>query len=91
MNCYEPDREKPIDRILCNRCKHLRKGITCDAFPKGIPMEILRSEAHLLPVPGAHGIVFDEKQRTLLEYEFEYKNAIAVSIKAVMAFFILCD
>ena len=41
-NCFEPDREETTEKILCNRCKHLRKGTTCDAFPDGIPMEILR-------------------------------------------------
>ena len=47
-NCYEPDREETIDKILCNRCKHRRKGITCDAFPDGIPIEIIRSGEHFL-------------------------------------------
>ena len=61
-NCYEPDREETIDKILCNRCKHLRRGITCDAFPNGIPMSILRNGEHFLPVPGDTGIVFEEKE-----------------------------
>lgn len=60
-HCYEPDREKMIDKILCNRCKHKRKGITCDTFPDGIPMEIIRSGEHFLPVPGDNGIVFEER------------------------------
>ena len=60
-NCYEPDREETIDKILCNRCKHKREGITCDAFPDGIPIEIIRSGEHFLPVGGDHGIVFEEK------------------------------
>ena len=60
-NCYEPDREETIDKILCNRCKHRRKGITCDAFPNGIPIEIIRSGEHFLPVEGDKGIVFEEK------------------------------
>jgi len=63
MQCYEPDREfeDPSYRILCNRCRHKRDGVACDAFPDGIPTEILRSGAHFLPVPGDHGIVFEEK------------------------------
>lgn len=61
INCYEPDREETIDRILCNRCKHKRDGITCDAFPNGIPREIIRSGEHFLPVDGDNGIVFEEK------------------------------
>ena len=60
-SCYEPDREEPIDKILCNRCKHLRRGIKCDAFPNGIPIEIIRSGEHFLPIVGDNGIVFEEK------------------------------
>lgn len=60
-HCYEPDRET-IDPIICNRCKHKRSGITCDAFPNGIPKEILRSGEHFLPVSGDNGIVFEEKE-----------------------------
>lgn len=59
-NCYEPDREETIDKILCNRCKHLRRGIKCDAFPNGIPIDIIRSGEHFLPVDGDNGIVFEE-------------------------------
>ena len=60
-NCYEPDREETIDKILCNRCKHLHMGIKCDAFPNGIPIEIIRSSEHFLPIVGDNGIVFEEK------------------------------
>ena len=60
-HCYEPDREN-IDPIICNRCKHRREGITYTAFPDGIPIEIIRSGEHFLPVPGDHGIVFEEKE-----------------------------
>ena len=60
-NCYELDREETMDKILCNRCKHKRDGITCDAFPNGIPIEIIRSGEHFLPVDGDNGIVFEEK------------------------------
>lgn len=60
-SCYEPDREETIDKILCNRCKHKRERITCDAFPDGIPIEIIRSGEHFRPVPGDNGIVFEEK------------------------------
>ena len=62
-HCYEPDLEE-IDPIICNRCKHRREGITCDAFPDGIPIEIIRSGAHFLPVDGDNGIVFEEKDDT---------------------------
>lgn len=63
-HCYEPDREsyEPIDSIICNRCKHKRAGITCNAFPNGIPIDIIRNGEHFLPVPGDNGIVFEEKE-----------------------------
>lgn len=61
--CYEPDRElaEIEDTIICNRCVNKTKGITCKAFPNGIPMEILRSGEHFLPVPGDNGIVFEAR------------------------------
>ena len=73
-NCYEPDREKTIDKILCNRCKHRRKGITCDAFPDGIPIEIIRSGEHFLPVDGDNGIVFEEKESVGTELYHDHVN-----------------
>ena len=76
-NCYEPDREETIDKILCNRCKHRRKGITCDAFPNGIPIEIIRSGEHFLSVSGDNGIVFEEKEYhdTHIEYVITGRNS----------------
>lgn len=62
MNCYEPDREEAVEKIICNRCKHKRPGITCDAFPDGIPIDIIRNGEHFLPVFGDNGIVFKEKE-----------------------------
>ncbi len=63
-HCFEPDhemRDVQVDNIICNRCQHKGEGITCKAFPDGIPMEILRSGQHFSPVPGDHGIVFEQK------------------------------
>ncbi len=64
MRCYEPDRDaRDMDRsILCNQCKHKRKGITCEAFPDGIPIEILRSGEHYTSVHGDNGIVFEDRK-----------------------------
>ena len=76
-NCYEPDREETIDKILCNRCKYKREGITCDAFPNGIPIEIIRSGEHFLSVSGDNGIVFEEKEYhdTHIEYVITGRNS----------------
>lgn len=67
MRCFEPDRDFDglIDRIICNMCVHKRQGATCDAFPEGIPIEIIRSGQHYFSVPGDNGIVFEEKPRNL--------------------------
>lgn len=61
--CYEPDRELDpnIDMIICNSCVHKRNGITCDAFPNGIPEYILRNGEHFSSVPGDSGITYKPK------------------------------
>ena len=48
---------------LCWSCKHYRENVTCSAFPKGIPAEILDSEFdHHNPIRGDHGIRFEPKE-----------------------------
>ena len=59
---FYPDREGLIERILCNRCSHLHNDMTCNAFPNGIPMAIIRNGENFLPVDGDNGIVFEEKR-----------------------------
>lgn len=47
----------------CLRCKHLREGLTCAAFTRGIPEKILLGE-HLHTVPlenQKNNIVFEER------------------------------
>lgn len=55
----------------CVFCRHAHtSGPTCDAFPKGIPDEILRNEHdHRQPFIGDHGIRFepDPGQRSPFE------------------------
>lgn len=62
-HCYEPDREldPKVKGIICNTCVHKQSGITCAAFPDGIPQYILRNGEHYLPVPGDHGITYTPK------------------------------
>ena len=52
---------------MCMRCDHYNEGdfekLSCDAFPKGIPKEILDGEHdHRQPFPGDHGIRFEKKK-----------------------------
>jgi hypothetical protein len=46
---------------VCRRYRNDDKPIaTCDAYPAGIPFEILINETdHLVPRPGDHGLQFD--------------------------------
>lgn len=46
---------------LCNGCVRLRPGgITCDAFPNGIPQDLLTAGGdHHEPRPGDHGLQFE--------------------------------
>ena len=45
----------------CIVCKHVHTSwLTCDAFPKGIPLMIQSGEvSHLGSLPGDKGIVFE--------------------------------
>lgn len=43
----------------CMFCKHYNRG-KCAAFPRWIPLEIMRGEVeHLTPYEGDHGIQFE--------------------------------
>jgi hypothetical protein len=50
---------------ICYNCIHAKPAggrvpAFCDAFPDGIPTDILNNEAdHRKPFPGDHGILFD--------------------------------
>ena len=49
---------------VCTKCKHFHeddeRGLTCDAFPEGIPDSILvDGDKHEGPVEGDHGIRFE--------------------------------
>lgn len=54
---WKPGELQPVG--ICAGCRHLR-GAYCDAFPQGIPMDILLGEIdHRLPVQGDRGIQFE--------------------------------
>ena len=54
--------EGGIAMSACAYCKHKQRGITCEAFPDGIPDEILMMKNdHLAPVEGDHGIQFEAR------------------------------
>jgi hypothetical protein len=54
-----------IIKIQCIECKRLKitKGVRCEAFPEGIPDEIITGEHdHTEPYPGDNGIRFEPLQ-----------------------------
>jgi len=59
---------------ICLSCKNLHKnqpefGLTCKAFPKGIPQKIVDSEAdHRKPFRGDNGIRFESVDKEAKEY-----------------------
>jgi hypothetical protein len=62
-----------INAAICRRCKHLhtdKAGLFCDAFPNGIPIEIVENKVSpRYPYEGEQGIRFErrikEKMRVL--------------------------
>ena len=48
--------------FMCNECKHNHRDFTCDAFPNGIPKEIVLRREHDTPYPGDNGIRFEPKE-----------------------------
>ena len=54
--------DKDSERIaVCIGCKHYAQSLTCKAFPKGIPKEIINCDNdHSKPLPGQkNDIVFE--------------------------------
>lgn len=67
MAAYEDRFHEPHATTVqpsCNRCRHYHRATsgpaTCDAFPDGIPREILTARHdHKSPFPGDRGIRFE--------------------------------
>lgn len=46
---------------MCMSCIHLGTGLTCKAFPRGIPEAIWASRHdHRTPLPGDKGVQFEQ-------------------------------
>lgn len=44
----------------CSNCKHWRGGVTCDAYPSGIPWPIQSGDvSHIGSLPEDNGIVYE--------------------------------
>ena len=60
MSTLEEDEPKYEEVGICHKCKHRVDVMTCDAFPQGIPVEILAGEIdHTKPYEGDNGIQFE--------------------------------
>lgn len=47
---------------MCVVCVRLREGLMCEAYPDGIPTEIIMCQwDHRYPKPGDHGLQFSPK------------------------------
>lgn len=45
--------------VMCNHCVHYHGFAKCDAFPDGIPRDLIRRKEHDTPFPGDNGIRFE--------------------------------
>ncbi|MEE0929453.1 MAG: hypothetical protein UIM53_00475 [Acutalibacteraceae bacterium] len=56
---YESERwrcDPGAEELMCNSCIYNHRDLTCDAFPKGIPIELINREEHDTSFPGDNGI-----------------------------------
>jgi hypothetical protein len=48
---------------ICHKCERYHNDAKCDAFPRGIPAEVLVGDfLHTQEYPGDHGLQFRPKQ-----------------------------
>lgn len=51
--------------VQCLACEHLRKPLTCKAFPRGIPKEILSGKIdHSKPLPSQRNDIVFKRRRS---------------------------
>ena len=66
---------------ICYTCSHLREEMTCEAFPEGIPDDILESRAdHRQPYPGDNGIHYEQDPDRPEEDFFQFGEPESSSI-----------
>lgn len=61
---FHPSMDPVFERLgICHTCVHRRaNGLNCDAFPEGIPVEIIIGDVlHTSPYPGDNGIQYEAK------------------------------
>lgn len=67
MSVSESRRKLMGETLGCESCKHFR-GLTCTAFPRGIPSAIQGGQAgHLDPMPGDNGIQYEPSAEALAQ------------------------
>lgn len=48
---------------MCMTCSRLREGLVCEAYPDGIPEEILDNRVdHRVPQPGDRGLHYEPQE-----------------------------
>jgi len=58
-----------VDEPGCNNCKHWHGGLTCDAYPKGIPWPIMAGDvAHFEPLPDNNGVQYEPENDSQATY-----------------------
>jgi hypothetical protein len=48
--------------VMCNSCIYNHRNLTCDAFPDGIPRDLIIRGEHDTPFPGDNGIRYKTKE-----------------------------
>lgn len=52
---------EPMIGYQCRECRHIRQDYSCDAFPDGMPWDIVMGFDHSQPLDGDNGIRFERR------------------------------